>query len=72
MPRKLIHLSLPIAAWFALALAPTAATASPLLTYPTGTPLATGSLLQITNIGVAFSPNLNGMSNARRLGSQGN
>jgi len=54
MRRKFIYFSLTIAAWLALASAPTGAAASPVLTYPTGTPLATGSLLQITNIGVAL------------------
>jgi len=53
MCRKVSCFGLTIAAWFALTLAPTMATASPVLTYPKGTRLATGSLLQITNIGVA-------------------
>jgi hypothetical protein len=51
---KRVSLGLAFAAWVALALAPAAASASPVLTYPTGTALASGSLLQITNIGVAL------------------
>jgi hypothetical protein len=54
MRRKLVHLAMALAAWAAFAVAPTLASASPVLTYPTGTPLATGSLLQITNVGVAL------------------
>jgi hypothetical protein len=50
---KLIGLSLVIAAWCACAAIPSAVSASPLLTFPTGTSLATGSLLKVTNIGVA-------------------
>ncbi|HWN72846.1 MAG TPA: hypothetical protein VNN15_03445 [Solirubrobacterales bacterium] len=54
MCRKLIHLGLALAAWGAVALAPTFASASPVMTFPLGTPLATGSLLQVTNAGVSL------------------
>lgn len=51
MRRKLVQLGLVLAAWSAFALAPTVASASPVITSPLGTTLATGSLLQITNVG---------------------
>jgi hypothetical protein len=52
--RKFAYLSLALAAWGAFALAPTLASASPVVTFPKGTPLATGSLLQITNVGISL------------------
>lgn len=54
MRRKLVQLLLALGAMGAFALAPTVASASPVMTSPLGTSLATGSLLQVTNVGISL------------------